>query len=149
MGIGTGVRRGTARATNLKTKYDVNEMIVLVGQPFSGSQSTLDGRPRRTSARRMAMSRTTTPTGKLKRNPRVDLLVSVTLWESNVSSDYATGEADFNLKRKRVGHSILFPTSFPFTWESRLVHHKYLQSRRQKSRRRPVCRRIVLFTVTF
>jgi hypothetical protein len=28
MGIGTGVRRGAARATNLKAKYDVNEITL-------------------------------------------------------------------------------------------------------------------------
>lgn len=28
MGVGTGVRRGAARATNLKTRYDVSEIIL-------------------------------------------------------------------------------------------------------------------------
>ena len=28
MGIGTGVRRGAARATNLKTKYDFDEITL-------------------------------------------------------------------------------------------------------------------------
>lgn len=65
MGIGTGVRRGAARATNLKTKYDVIEIILRwLDRPFSGSQLTLGDRHRRILARRMVTSRTTTPTGK-------------------------------------------------------------------------------------